>query len=153
MNSVVVFFILLGAFPFLFPEVCRVWLERAQQWLVAYEEKLKRQWRAERAVEAETQEWQRWIKHAMQTLRRTKTAEERVLVCAQLKAAGERFLAGVAQCEEGKPDHPAMKTAEEKTKAFLDLLNGGALDVSRSGQMKSPAKGARPSGSDWDARP
>jgi hypothetical protein len=128
MNTVVVFFILLGAFPFLFPDACRMWLERAQQWLVAYDEKLKQKWRAERAVEAETQEWQRWINHAKQIFRRTKTAEERVLVRAQLKAAGERFLAGVSRCEEGKPDHPAMKTAEKKTKAFLDLLSGSPVD-------------------------
>jgi hypothetical protein len=141
MNNVVVFFILLGAFPFLFPDACRMWLERAQQWLVAYEEKLKRQWWAERAVEAETQEWQRWIKDAKQTLRPTKTAEERVLVRVQLKAAGERFLAGVSQSAEGKPDHPAMKTAEEKTKAFLDLLSGDPVDHPNAGRRKQVGAG------------
>src|SRR5687767_6727660 len=105
MNTVVVvFFILLGAFPFLFPDACRVWLERVQRWLVAYEEKWRRQWRAERAVGEETREWRRWVNTAKQTLNKVKTTEERALLRAQIRAAGERFLAGVTQWEEGKPD-------------------------------------------------
>jgi hypothetical protein len=128
MNAVVVFLILLGAFPFLFPDVCRVWLERMQQWLVAYQEQRNRQWRAECAVEEETREWEQWVQHAKRTLHRAKSAEERVLLLAQIRAAGERFLGSLHHGESSKPAYPAMKNVEDKTIAVLDLLSNGPLE-------------------------
>jgi hypothetical protein len=146
MNAVVVFFILLGAFPFLFPDVCRVWLERVQQWLVAYEEKRKQTWRVERALEEETREWEQWVQHAKWTLHRAKSAEERVLLLAQIEAAGERFLGSLNHWEDGKPADPAMKKVEKKTKAVLDLLSDNAQNRRRDcvDWLKGPAKVARP---------
>lgn len=126
MNGVVVFLILLGTFPFFFPDACRAWLERVQRWLVMYEERRKRQWHAERALEAETHEWGQWIQHAKRTLPKVKSAKERLLLLTQIRAAGERFLAGVAWGEGGKSLQPRFKQVEEKTKAVLDLLNDNA---------------------------
>jgi hypothetical protein len=123
MNLVVVVFILFGVFPFLFPEACRSWLERAQGWLTADEPQQKRTWRAERAVEEETREWMRWVRQGKRTLPRVKSEVERVLLLAQLQAAGERFLAGLSQSAEGKPAHPAIETVAQKTTALLELLD------------------------------
>lgn len=124
MNGVVVFLILLGTFPFFFPDACRAWLERVQRWLVMYEERRKRQWRAECALEEETHEWGQWIQHAKRMLPKAKSAEERLLLLTQIRAAGERFLAGVARWEEEQAAQPRLKQVEEKTNGMLDLLRG-----------------------------
>jgi hypothetical protein len=100
-----------------------VWLERAQRWLAAYEEKRKRTWRAERAVVEETRAWERWVWQGKHALHRTKSAEERGLLLAQLQAAGERFLAGHTHWEDGKPAGATMDTVRKKTNALIALLN------------------------------